>query len=115
MKQKSLEKNIVRNILEIAIIRMIHLKKYLEFNDEQYKKEIYASPSGIGNGEIDNEANIYDAINLLKPGYVLYLREGTYVLNEGISIDLSGSIDDFITIRNYPNEKVCLTSNNKNI
>lgn len=90
-------------------------KKYLEFNDEQYKKEIYASPGGIGNGEIDNEANIYDAINLLKPGYVLYLREGTYVLNEGISIDLSGSIDDFITIRNYPNEKVCLTSNNKNI
>ena len=90
-------------------------KSYLEYNDGQYKKEIYASPDGTGNGEIDNEANIYDAINLLKPGYVLYLREGTYILNEGININLSGNIDDFITIRNYPNEKVCLTLNNKNI
>ena len=90
-------------------------KSYLENNEEKYKKQIYASPDGTGNGEIDNEANIYDGINLLKPGYVLYLREGTYILNEGININLSGNIDDFITIRNYPNEKVCLTSNNKNI
>lgn len=90
-------------------------KSYLENNEEKYKKQIYASTDGTGNGEIDNEANIYDAINLLKPGYILYLREGTYILNEGININLSGNIDDFITIRNYPNEKVCLTSNDKNI
>ncbi|MGM9970375.1 MAG: right-handed parallel beta-helix repeat-containing protein [Anaeroplasma sp.] len=73
---------------------------------------IYASPNGNGDGTKSSPYSLEDALEKLKPGDTLYLREGIYIppTNEGFFINKSGTSSNYITIRNYPGEHVVITN-----
>ncbi|MGN0804673.1 MAG: hypothetical protein ACI4MS_04750 [Candidatus Coproplasma sp.] len=76
---------------------------------------VYASPNGNGDGSLSNPYSLQDGLDEVKSGGTLYLRGGTYTTGEmdGWFINCKGSVDNFITIRNYPNEKVIIENTYK--
>lgn len=67
---------------------------------------IYVATDGSNSnkGTIDSPyATVYYAISKAKAGQTIYVRGGTY--NQNIVITKSGTEGNYITIRNYPNEK----------
>lgn len=67
---------------------------------------IYVATDGndSNNGTIDSPyATVYKAISKANAGQTIYVRGGTY--NQNIVITKSGTENNYITIRNYPNEK----------
>ena len=91
-----------------------HIKS-LEDNIEIDSNAIYVTPNGNGDGSISSPCSIYDAIWSVKSGQTIYLRGGTYNLEEIIYIESSGSKDNYKSIKNYPEEKVIITSTSENI
>ena len=53
---------------------------------------------------------ITSAINNAKAGDVIYIRRGFYTFENGLDIKAQGSVDSYITIRNYPGEPVVFTN-----
>ena len=84
-------------------------------NEELVSNAIYVSPIGEGEGTIDNPCSIYTAVKNVKPGQTIYLRGGNYSLKSTINIKNSGSENNYIRIRNYPNEHVYLSSSADNV
>lgn len=72
----------------------------------------YASPSATGgNGSITNPWNLNIALkstNNILPGDTLYLRDGTYQ-GPGFVSTLTGTSNNYITVRSYPGEWALLT------
>lgn len=54
---------------------------------------------------------VQEGISRLKPGDKLLIRSGTY--KEKLNIENSGTVDGFITIKNYPGEKVIIQGVNR--
>lgn len=96
------------------------------YGDESFKQEIlkgsddiitenaiYVSPNGSDSntGDINNPyATVQKALENVEAGQTIYLREGTYTaLNTFVT---SGQEGNYITLRNYPNEKPYLTMTN---
>lgn len=81
-------------------------------NEKIVSNAIYASPNGNGEGSINDPYSLEDALYSLKPGDTLYLRGGIYDSKDmdGYFIEKSGNKNNFITIRNYPNEKPVITN-----
>ena len=74
-------------------------------------KILYASTKGHGSDcTISNPCILKTAIKKLKPGYILYLKEGEYNVGEGITINLKGSPNSYIIISSAPGEKAIITS-----
>ncbi|MGB9678377.1 MAG: chondroitinase-B domain-containing protein [Thermoanaerobacteraceae bacterium] len=75
-------------------------------------RKIYISPYGKpqNKGSIDSPWDINTGINNLRPGDVLFLREGVY--KENIVLQTSGTSEHPITIMNFPGEKVELKEAN---
>ena len=74
-------------------------------------KTLYVSPNGSGSTCSDSSpCSLSTGVDSLKKGYHLYLKEGTYNVKSGISIDASGSSSSYIVISSAPNEKAILTS-----
>ncbi len=77
-----------------------------------YKNEFFAAPDGSdsNSGTIDKPfKTIKKGLEILKPGDVLYLKEGSY--DEKITFPSSGTSDDErITLRAYKDEKVTITN-----
>ena len=86
-----------------------------EMDDRTVGNIIYASPEGEGEGEIDDPASIYDAIDMAKPGDTVYLRGGEYISTEAIWLSNSGRADAYITIKSYPGENAVITTTPENI
>ena len=86
-----------------------------EMDDRTVGNIIYASPEGEGEGEIDDPASIYDAIDMAKPGDTVYLRGGEYIFTEAIWLSNSGRADAYITIKSYPGENAVITTTPENI
>ena len=91
-------------------------------NDNEYidtcdvlENAIFVSSEGDGEGIVDDPCSIYDAIKKVEPGQTIYLRGGSYNLDKTVKIDKSGLKDKYITIRNYPGEKVYITSDESNV
>ena len=76
---------------------------------------IYASPNGEGEGEMDDPASIYDAIDMAKPGDTVYLRGGEYIFTEAIWLSNSGKAGAYITIKSYPGEHAVITTTPENV
>ena len=76
---------------------------------------IYASPNGEGEGDMNDPASIYDAIDMAKPGDTVYLRGGEYILTEAIWLSNSGKAGAYITIKSYPGENAVITTTPENI
>ena len=75
---------------------------------------LYASPSGSGSKCTESlPCSLETALNSLKKGYTLYLKEGTYDVKSGVSIDCKGTSDLYILISSAPNEKAIITSSKK--
>lgn len=75
-------------------------------NDVVASNAVYVAPNGSDSntGTIDKPyATVYYAISKAKAGTVIYVRGGTY--NQNIVITKSGTKDNYIQIKNYPNEK----------
>lgn len=95
-----------------------YLENLKEYNDLEnvVANALYASPNGNGDGKSKTDpANIYDAIYDLKAGQTLYLLGGDYILGETLYIDAVGNENAYCRIRNYPGEKVNITSSQANI
>ena len=72
---------------------------------------MYASPSGSGSTCSNNApCTIETAFGKLKSGSVLYLKQGTYNLKNGLNIAASGTASSYIVISSAPNEQATLTS-----
>ncbi len=87
------------------------------FNDEPYDfnepvklNAIFVSPAGTGEGTLDDPCSFQDGVDMAKAGQTVYLRAGTYSLNDSIYISKSGSANNYITIRNYPGEQPVVTA-----
>ncbi|MGM9971595.1 MAG: hypothetical protein ACI35W_04240 [Anaeroplasmataceae bacterium] len=90
-----------------------YYKNLAEYNNEiVLDNAIYASPNGNGDGSKNNPYSLDDALENLKAGDTLYLREGIYIpsSNEGYFINKSGTSTKYITIRNYPGENAVITN-----
>ncbi|MBV7273929.1 cell wall-binding repeat-containing protein [Clostridiaceae bacterium UIB06] len=79
-------------------------------------KTYYVSQNrGTGTGDygtINNPfSKIQDAIDHMKPGDTLLIREGTYHETTDV-YDKNGSSNAWYTIKNYPNESVVMTGDN---
>lgn len=75
-------------------------------NDVVVSNAVYVATDGSDSntGTIDKPyATVYYAISKAKAGTVIYVRGGTY--NQNIVITKSGTKDNYIQIKNYPNEK----------
>ena len=108
-----IEKAYVKN--EAFYDYIVKDKEYIN-DTEVVDNAIYVSPTGEGTGEsIDDPCSIYDAVDIVKPGQTIYLLGGNYDLKGTVQINNSGSANNFITIRNYPNEHVHLSSSPENI
>lgn len=79
-----------------------------EYNCAVVSNAIYASPDGNGDGSLNSPYSLQDGLDEIRAGQTLYLMGGTYSAPDadGWFINCKGSADNFITIRNYPNEKV---------
>ena len=74
-------------------------------------KTLYVSPNGSGSTcSNSSPCSLSTGVDSLKKGYHLYLKEGTYSVKSGISIEASGSSGSYIVISSAPNEKAILTS-----
>ena len=93
---------------------IINDKEYID-NEQLASEALYVSPTGEGDGSIDNPCSIYDSVKNVKPGQTIYLRGGNYNLKGTINIKKSGLENKYITIRNYPNEHVYLSSSAENV
>ena len=77
-------------------------------------KTLYASPSGSGSKCTESSpCSLETALNSLQKGYTLYLKEGTYDVKSGVSIECKGTSDLYILISSAPNEKAIITSSKK--
>lgn len=75
-------------------------------------KSLYVSPTGdnANPGTLQEPLRtIQKAMDLATPGTIVYLRAGTY--RERTDINVSGSAGQYITLRNYPNEKPVIDGN----
>ena len=73
--------------------------------------KLYAAPIGHGNScTFTNPCTIETAADKLKPGYYLYLREGTYNAKDGIYFTKSGEKNRYIVITSVPGEKAIISS-----
>lgn len=75
-------------------------------NDVVASNAVYVATNGSDSntGTIDKPyATVYYAISKAKAGTVIYVRGGTY--NQNIVVTKSGTKDNYIQIKNYPNEK----------
>ncbi len=83
-----------------------------ENNEAISSNAIYASSDGQGNGSINLPYSLQDGLDEVKPGQTLYLRGGKYNASsfEGFFINCKGQENNYIRIRNYPGEKVCITN-----
>ncbi len=75
-------------------------------NDVVVSNAVYVATDGSDSntGTIDKPyATVYYAISKAKAGTVIYVRGGSY--NQNIVITKSGTKDNYIQIKNYPNEK----------
>jgi len=76
----------------------------------------FASPTGTGDGSIDNPYSIVDAFDSLVAGDVLFLRGGVYndIPEESLRITgKSGTESQPIIIESYPGELAILDGNNR--
>ena len=75
-------------------------------------KIIYASPKNIKNSKCtqNSPCSLEKAINMLEPGYILYLRKGIYNIKKQLEIHKSGKPNFYIVISSAPNEKAIITS-----
>ena len=75
----------------------------------------FASPTGTGDGTIDNPYSILDAFNSLEAGDVLFLRGGTYLVGDtGIRITSKiGTEENPIIVESYPGETAILDGKNR--
>ena len=71
------------------------------------------SDSNDGKSEDKPYRTVKKAMEALKAGDTLYLREGTY--SEQINVTKSGTKDNYITIKPYPGEEVILDYSNTKI
>ena len=86
-------------------------------NDKEYVDDsklvdnaIFVSIDGSGTGSISDPCSIYTAVEKVEAGQTIYLRGGNYKLDRTINITKSGKDNNYITIRNYPNEHVYISS-----
>ena len=74
-------------------------------------KTLYASPKGSGSKCSESSpCSLESAIDNLEKGTTLYLKEGTYDVKSGMSIEASGTSQLYILISAAPNEKAIITS-----
>ncbi|MGN0815102.1 MAG: right-handed parallel beta-helix repeat-containing protein [Candidatus Coproplasma sp.] len=74
------------------------------------KTAVYASPNGNGDGSINSPYSLQDALDEVDAGQTLYLRGGTYDLSaEGVYVNQSGKLGEYITVCAYENEKPIIT------
>ena len=75
----------------------------------------FASPTGNGNGTIENPYSIVDAFSSLVSGDVLFLRGGTYDIPDiGLRVtNKSGTENNPIIIESYPGETAILDGKNR--
>lgn len=94
------------------------------YGDESFKKEIlkesddsivtnaiFVAENGNDNnkGSFDSPyKSVQKALNVVKSGQTIYLRQGTYIGNN--TFKNSGTENNYITLRNYPGEKPYLTA-----
>ena len=80
-------------------------------------KTYYIAPDGDDEnpGTLEKPWKSLNKVNELKPGDILYLREGKYYIDDQILLRVSGRSTAYITIRNYPGEKPVLYGSDKDI
>lgn len=99
--------------LFIAIIALLFLISCTNKTPSTSEMTYYVSNGGkdTNSGSIDEPfKTIQKGLSLIIAGDTLLIREGIY--NEKVDIENSGSSAGFITIKNYPNERVILKANN---
>lgn len=94
-------------------------KNFLDMALKSQPKNVvlYAAPKGHGDSCTANYPCVLEkAVTKLKAGYTLYLKEGTYNVKKGITIEAKGKANSYITISSAPNEKAIISSecNKKN-
>ena len=81
------------------------------FKEPKAVNTLYASPSGSGSKCSESSpCSLQTALDNLEKGSTLYLKEGTYNVKSGVSIEASGSSNSYILISSAPNEKAIITS-----
>ena len=77
--------------------------------------KLYAAPKGHGSAcTLTSPCALKTAIDKLKPGYYLYLKEGTYNANDKIYLTKSGTKNKYIVITSVPGEKKPIISSQCN-
>ena len=77
--------------------------------------KLYAAPKGHGDScTITSPCTIQTAADKLKPGYYLYLKEGTYNAKDGIYFTKSGEKNKYIVITSVPGENKPIISSECN-
>ena len=77
--------------------------------------KLYAAPKGHGDScTVTSPCTIQTAADKLKPGYYLYLKEGTYNAKDGIYFTKSGTKNNYIVITSVPGEKKPIISSQCN-
>ncbi len=93
------------------IQKILDIGEYKD-NAEISSDAIYASPNGNGEGTFISPYSLQEALDSVKAGQTLYLLGGTYDAKsmDGYFITCKGNASGYITIRNYPSQKVKITN-----
>lgn len=81
------------------------------FISTRVSAQIYVSPAGqdSNDGSFDHPLRtIPKAVSAVSPGAIIYLREGTFLIDETIKIITNGNADNKIVLAAYDNEKPVL-------
>ncbi len=83
-----------------------------EFNPSLAQNAIFASPNGNGDGSLNSPYSLQEALDEVQKGQTLYLRGGTYTPSsyDGYFVNAKGDSQNYVTIRNYPNETPIITN-----
>jgi len=76
-------------VILLALIMQMPVKNNAMAAEKADTKVIYVSPNGSGDGAIDNETNLLNAIDMAKPGDTILMKNGIYEFSETIIIDAS--------------------------
>jgi len=110
-KSKFSLQNIFQNMKQFALLGILVFTSISVFSQTDYF--VATNGNDSNDGSISNPwATIQYGIYELTPGDVLNIRGGIY--QEKIDVDVSGTLLQYITIKNYQDEEVILDASNSN-
>lgn len=102
-------------VLCVALLLPLFLQGIMQPLETVYaetieENAIYVAPEAGGSGSENDPMDLEQAIAAVSAGQTIYLKEGTYHLDDTILIaeDNSGEEGQYKTLRNYPGEQVVL-------